>query len=278
MNAEISLKMKKIEKAGSIKICKIIFEKDAETMEMCLGDSTWDYRLNDTVVCAYNIDSINGHTPLKEDVDRCRLMDVTGVQITCDGRKDPFDASELDDLNITNLLIDHVYMAPFMLYRYQHVTLPIKGKDEVLSRYDYEQIAKVIRENDHKSYAHNALENYDGISENTREILKLDLKFPEFFDKSVSYHITNSEEEDIIEEYLKEHYGSEIEADFVSEKQTGDECSQVAYLPEKIIDDLMDYIEKKKDGENVDPLSLPVLCDEFGEEIDLQDVDKINKL
>ncbi len=260
----------------TIEIKKIKLE---DGVEICLSNliSVLDY--SNSTNYSYTITSVNGRNPEKEDIKDWKWQELTGVEITCEGREGSFDASEIDGLDITYIQIDGYYMIPQHLYRYQHTTLPIKGVNTVLTKYEYEEIAEVIRGNDQKGYAHNALENYDGISENTKQLLKADPGFPEAFDKNIFECITAQNEAAAIDMYLdeNENFGTEISADFISNKGTENEIVQEVRLPEKVIDHLIDDIREKNTGTDIDKINLPVIYDEWGDEIELQYVDEIIK-
>lgn len=266
----IKFKLKLPPNIQNLKIKKIVFDKDTALVLNCIEPGFKNYPM-------YMVDSINGRDPEKDEVNKLKWMELTKVVITCDGKVEDFDASELDALDITQMDIDGVYVMPRSLYRYQHTTLPIKGVSTILTKYEYEEIAKVIRENDQKEYAHNALENYDDISENTKQILEADSKFPEAFDKATFDCISAQNEAEAIDEYLDENFGSEISANFISNKGTENEIVQEVRLPEIIMDHLIDDIMEKNNGTAIDPIILPVIYDEWGDEVDLQYVDEIIK-
>ena len=247
----------------SIEIKKIKLE---DGVEICLSNliSVFDYSNNTNY--SYTITSVNGRNPEKEDIKDWEWQELTGVEITCEGRESSFDASEIDGLDITYIQIDGYYMIPQHLYRYQHITLPIKGVNTVLTKYEYEEIAEVIRGNDQKGYAHNALENYDDISENTKQLLKADPEFPEAFYKNIFECITAQNEAEAIDMYLdeNENFGAEISADFISNKGTEDEIVQEVRLPEKVIDHLIDNIREKNNGTDVDGVLIRQVCTRHG--------------
>lgn len=280
---EITIKMRENDKikASRIRFNKLILDT-VSPVEIQLNAMNYETAFDGNLYQNYEVGTVDGKTIDAESINILKKtwsrLELTAAYITTDSHMEEMDASELQDLDILNIQYEYTYaICESLLYRYQHIRLPIKGTDLVFTRYEYEQIADIIRANDYKATAMNALDNCNSICENTAQILKKDSNFPSSFRDGILNCYSGTDEADVIDEYLYEHYGQEITVSFVSNKDTENEIIQEVTLPENIVDHLIEDIREMHNGGSTDAINLPEYYDDYGDLLDLQYVDKIIK-
>lgn len=252
---KITIKMKENDKikAEKIRFKKLILDT-VSPVEIQLNAMNYETAFDGNLYQDYEVGTVDGKTIDAESIRNLKKtwsrLELTAAYITMDSHIEEIDASEMQDLDILNIQYDYEYaICESLFFRYQHITLPIKGIDQVFTRYEYEQLADIIRAKDDKATAMNALERCD----------------------------SGTDEAAVIDEYLYEHYGQEITVSFVSNKDTDNEIIQEVTLPENIVDHLIEDIRELHNGGSTDAINLPKYYDDYGDLLDLQYVDKIIK-
>lgn len=280
---KITIKMKENDKikAGKIRFKKLILDT-VSPVEIQLNAMDYETAFDGNLYQDYEVGTVDGKTIDTESIRNLKKtwsrLELTAAYITMDSQIEEIDASEMQDLDILNIQYDYEYaICESLFFRFQHITLPIKGIDQVFTRYEYEQLADIIRAKDDKATAMNALDRCDSICENTTQILKKDTNFPSSFRDGILNCYSGTDEAAVIDEYLYEHYGQEITVSFVSNKDTENEIIQEVTLPENIVDHLIEDIREMHNGGSTDAINLPEYYDDYGDLLDLQYVDKIIK-
>lgn len=271
MNIEITIKTTEENKYEYMEIKNLVF-KTLEGTELVIPfDGGWSQTKKDSIV--YHMEAAT----YKEENESQELTSKSIRQNLLYGElvKISTIPENIQNLEVEKLVYDYVYNFPSKcLCNYQYVDIDITDKQMRLTGKQYEELANIVRANDRKETAENILDNCDYYSENIKELLKRDSEFPEFIEKELEGRYTGQDESDAIYKYLNRTYGGQVSAVFISNKGTDDEIHQTVSLPESIMKNVINDLERYKNGEEK-PDVYPEFFDEDYDIVSMKYVDEI---
>lgn len=274
MRVQISINTKDIKKKLLLKSITCKMQGDKPNVKITAANIEFDsgsIKMQESMLYIYDNNCTTDPDVLQEDWKK--NIDYVKEIILHDTQNDiDINVKDMDTDNVSSVEFGNTYLPDYMLREVQFISIPIKGENIRFTKSEYNELASIIRANDNRETAEYALENYE-CNESLKAILSNDSQFSDYFHEETTAY-TGEKEQEVIDDYIYDTYGSLVKAEILSNKGTNDEIIQDLTLPENIINHLIEDLRELQNGAAVP--EAPVLIDDDYDTIDFTYVDEIN--